>query len=101
LIEFAAKYQPQLKTSIETYSTSTPLTYRNYTGTKNGSAYGIIKDYNYAFNCLLPSKTKIPNLFITGQNNNVHGMIGVLVTAMHTCSELVGRQYLAEKVANA
>ncbi|GHT68612.1 all-trans-retinol 13,14-reductase [Bacteroidia bacterium] len=101
LIEYIAKYQPQLKGAIETYSTSTPLTYRDYTGTKNGSAYGIVKDYNHALKCLLPSKTKVPNLFITGQNNNVHGMIGVFMTAMYTCSELLGTQYLAEKVANA
>jgi phytoene dehydrogenase-like protein len=101
LIEYVAECQPQLKAAIETYSTSTPLTYRDYTGTKNGSAYGIVKDYNHALKCLLPSRTKIPNLFITGQNNNVHGMIGVFMTAMYTCSELVGTQYLAEKVANA
>lgn len=101
LIEYVTKHQPQLKAAIETYSTSTPLTYHDYTGTKNGSAYGIIKDYNHALKCLLPCKTKVPNLFITGQNNNVHGMIGVFMTAMYTCSELTGTQYLAEKVANA
>jgi phytoene dehydrogenase-like protein len=101
LIEFVAKYQPQLKAAIETYSTSTPLTYRDYTGTKNGSAYGIVKDYDHTLKCLLPSRTKAPNLFITGQNNNVHGMIGVFMTAMHTCSELLGTQYLAKKVINA
>jgi phytoene dehydrogenase-like protein len=101
LIEYVAERQPQLKAAIETYSTSTPLTYRDYTGTKNGSAYGIVKDYNHVLKCLLPDKTKVPNLFITGQNNNVHGMIGVFMTAMYTCSELIGTQYLAEKVANA
>jgi phytoene dehydrogenase-like protein len=100
LIEYVTKHQPQLKAAIETYSTSTPLTYRDFTGTKNGSAYGIIKDCNHTLKCLLPSRTKVPNLFITGQNNNVHGMIGVFMTAMYTCSELLGTQYLAEKVAN-
>jgi phytoene dehydrogenase-like protein len=101
LIEYIAKHQPQLKAAVETYFTSTPLTYRDYTGTKNGSAYGIVKDYNQVLKCLLPSRTKVPNLLITGQNNNVHGMIGVFMTAMYTCSELLGTQYLAEKVANA
>jgi phytoene dehydrogenase-like protein len=101
LIEHVNKLQPGLKNAIEDYSASTPLTYRDYTGTRNGSAYGISKDYQNALICLLPSKTKIPNLYITGQNNNVHGMIGVFLTAMYTCSELLGAHYLAEKVANA
>jgi phytoene dehydrogenase-like protein len=101
LIDYAAKHQPLLKGAIETYSTSTPLTYRDYTGTKNGSAYGIVKDYNNILKCLLPCRTKAPNLLITGQNNNVHGMIGVFMTSLHTCSELLGTQYLAKKVADA
>ena len=100
LIEYIEQFHPGLKEAIEEYITSTPLTYRDYTGTRDGSAYGIIKDYNDVLICLLPVKTKIPNLFITGQNNNVHGMIGVFLTAMYTCSEFVGTQYLAKKVAN-
>jgi len=101
LIDYVNQLHPGFKQAVEDYSTSTPLTYRDYTGTCEGSAYGIIKDYNDVLICLLPVKTKIPNLFITGQNNNVHGMIGVFLTAMYTCSEFVGTQYLAKKVANA
>ena len=100
LIDYIDQFHPGMKQAVEDYSTSTPLTYRDYTGTQEGSAYGIIKDYNDALICLLPVKTKISNLFITGQNNNVHGMIGVFLTAMYTCSEFVGAQYLAKKVAN-
>lgn len=100
LIDYIDRFHPGLKQAVEDYSTSTPLTYRDYTATCEGSAYGIIKDYNDVLICLLPVKTKIPNLFITGQNNNVHGMIGVFLTAMYTCSEFVGAQYLAKKVAN-
>jgi phytoene dehydrogenase-like protein len=99
LIDYIEQFHPGLKQAVEDYSTSTPLTYRDYTGTREGSAYGIIKDYNNVLICLLPVKTKIPNLYITGQNNNVHGMIGVFLTAMYTCSEFVGAQYLAKKVA--
>jgi len=100
LIDYIEQFHPGIKQSVEDYSTSTPLTYRDYTGTRDGSAYGIIKDCNDVLTCLLPVKTKIPNLYITGQNNNVHGMIGVFLTAMYTCSEFVGANYLAKKVAN-
>jgi phytoene dehydrogenase-like protein len=100
LIDYIEQFHPGLKQAVEDCSTSTPLTYHDYTGTQEGSAYGIIKDYNDVLICLLPVKTKIPNLFIKEQNNNVHGMIGVFLTAMYTCSEFVGAQYLAKKVAN-
>ena len=100
LIDYTSQFHPGLKQSIIDYSTSTPVTYRDYTGTCEGSAYGILKDYNNILTCLLPVKTKIPNLYITGQNNNVHGMIGVFLTAMYTCSEFIGAQYLAKKVAD-
>jgi len=100
LVNDIERFHPGLKDAIEDYDTSTPLTFRDYTGTREGSAYGIIKDCNDVLTCLLPVNTKIPNLFITGQNNNVHGMIGVFLTAMYTCSEFLGTQYLARKVAN-
>jgi phytoene dehydrogenase-like protein len=101
LIEYIEQWHPGLKNAIEGYSTSTPLTYRDYTGTKNGSAYGIVKDFNNVFLCLLPSRTKVPNLFFTGQNNSLHGMLGVFLTAMYTCSEFLGNDYLVEKVTHA
>ncbi len=39
--------------------------------------------------------------FLTGQNLNVHGALGVTLTAMLTCAEFVGQEYLAKKVGNA
>ena len=44
LIWLVESYLPDLKGNIENVYTSTPLTYRDYTGTYEGSAYGIIKD---------------------------------------------------------
>lgn len=101
LIERMNAYHPGLKEAIVACSTATPLTYRDYTASKEGSAYGIIKDYKQALVTLLPCRTRLPNLYLSGQNNNVHGMIGVFLTAMYTCAELLGVQYLAKKVGDA
>jgi phytoene dehydrogenase-like protein len=100
LLDYLEQRHPGLKNAIDTYYMSTPLTYRDYTASKNGSAYGIVKDFNNPLVTLLPVKTRIPNLYFTGQNNNVHGMIGVVLTAMYTCAEFVGMEYLAEKIGN-
>ena len=86
LIRLVESYLPDLKGNIENVYTSTPLTYRDYTGTYEGSAYGIIKDCEHVMTTFLPPRTPIPNLFLTGQNVNFHGILGVTVTAVQLVS---------------
>ena len=85
---------PGLKEAVQTYYTSTPLTYQHYTGAINGTAYGIRKDCNNLLKTLLAPKTPIPNLFFTGQNLNLHGVLGVSITSLLTCSDILGKEPL-------
>ena len=39
-------------------------------------------------------RTKIPNLLLAGQNVNSHGILGVLVGTIVTCSELLTSEYI-------
>jgi all-trans-retinol 13,14-reductase len=89
-LEFISNHIPNIKESIEAVYTSTPLTYRDYTGTPHGSAYGICKDYNHLLTTVLSPRTPVANLFMTGQNLNLHGMLGVSVTSFLTCAEITG-----------
>lgn len=98
IIDFTAQYIPNIKENIEKVYTASPLTYRDYTATPQGSAYGISKSYKNPLTSLIPTKTKIENLLLTGQNLNVHGALGVTLTATLTCSELLGKEYLAKKI---
>ena len=50
---------------------------------------------------LMSAKTRIKNLLLTGQNLNVHGCLGTIVSAAVTCSEIIGTEYLAKKIGNA
>ena len=77
------------------------LRYRDYTGTVDGSGYGIIKNYKCPQIGFVSTRSRLGNLFFTGQNLNVHGALGVTLTAMLTCTEFVGQEYLAKKVGNA
>ena len=81
---------PSIRSCIEGYETSSPLTYRDYTATENGSMYGIIRDKNFPTQTLVSQRTKIPNLFMTGQNINSHGILGVTIGAALTCAEFLG-----------
>lgn len=101
VIDFVCGYMPELRACIDKVYTASPLTYRDYTAIPDGSAYGIIKDYRNPMITLMPARTRISNLLLTGQNLNVHGCLGTIVSAAVTCSEIVGTEYLAKKIGNA
>lgn len=100
-IDFVCDFYPDLRNHIEKIYTASPLTYRDYTSTPMGSAYGVVKDCRNPLVTLLPAKTRISNLLITGQSLNIHGCIGTTVSAAVTCSEIIGDNYLAKKIGNA
>ena len=89
LIEAVEKHQPGFASTIDSYFTSTPLTYLDYTGTEDGAMYGVAKDISLGAAGRVPYRTKVPNLLLAGQNVNSHGIMGVLVGTIVTCSELV------------
>ena len=97
-IDFAAHYFPALRSQIEAVYTASPLTYRDYTSTPGGSAYGIVKDCRNPLLTHLSVRTRVENLLLTGQNINVHGALGVCVSAAATCCALLGEEYLTKKI---
>lgn len=101
LLSVVEKDFPGLKNQIAYYYTSSPLTYRDYTGTQGGAMYGIAKDITLGASYRVPHKMKIPNLYLTGQNINSHGMLGVLVGTIVTCSELLGASNIYHQIIEA
>lgn len=89
---------PELMGNTTAQSAATPLTYRDYTATPKGSLYGILKDIDKPAETQIAVRTKISNLLLTGQNVNLHGVLGVSITALATCAELVGIEYLLGKM---
>lgn len=92
---------PGIKNCIQSIHTSTPLSYRDYIGGDHGNMYGYVKDSNNPMKTLIPSKTKLDNLYLTGQSINMHGVLGVTIGAVVTCSEIVGKEYLVNKINQA
>jgi all-trans-retinol 13,14-reductase len=98
LLEFVYRQLPEVRGNIMAQSAATPLTYRDYTATPKGALYGILKDVNKPAETTIATRTKIPNLLLTGQNVNLHGVLGVSITAIATCAELLGMEYLLGKI---
>lgn len=101
LIASVEKKFPNLRDNIASYYTSTPLTYLDYTGTECGSMYGIAKDIHLGVAGRVPHKTRIPNLFLTGQNINTHGILGVIVGTIVTCSEFLTANTIYQQIIEA
>lgn len=89
---------PELKGNIIASKAATPLTYRDYTGAPEGGLYGNLKDVNKPAETTIATRTKIPNLLLTGQNVNLHGVLGVSITAVATSAELVGMEHILKKI---
>lgn len=92
---------PNLKDAVATIEISTPLTWRDYTGTPQGSLFGIIKDACHPQKTTIFPKTKTPGLYFTGQNVNLHGALGVTIGAVMTCGGILGLQHLLTKIKQA
>jgi all-trans-retinol 13,14-reductase len=97
-VDLVKSVLPQLKDSIEAVFTSTPISYQTYTNTHEGSSFGIQKDFNSTMITVLTPKTPIPNLLLTGQNLNLHGILGVSMTSCFTCAEIIGMNSIVESL---
>jgi len=91
---------PGIRDCIQSVYTSTPLSYRDYIGGYNGNMYGYVKDSDNPMKTFIASKTKLDNLYLTGQSINMHGVLGVTIGAVLTCSEILGKEYLVNKINN-
>lgn len=101
LLDYVENAYPGLRENIHAYYVATPLTMRDYIGTDDGSLYGVSKDYKDPLKTFISPRTKIPNLLLTGQNLNLHGVLGVAISAIVTSSEIFGMKYLLDKIRNA
>ena len=100
LLDSVEKDFPGLRDAIEAYYAASPLTYRDYTSTPEGSIYGLEKNVNNIAD-RVSYKTKVSNLLLVGQNINSHGMLGVLVGTMNVCQHLLGEEKVRQQMLEA
>lgn len=98
IIEKLERIMPGLGGDIDFCFASTPLTIRDYYGTKEGALYGYNRDCENMVFSQLPIATKIKNLLLTGQNINLHGICGVPLTAIETAECIVGHGRIVKKI---
>ncbi len=95
--ELEKKY-PNIRECIQSVHASTPLSYRDYIGSNDGAIYGYEKDADNPMMAFLSPKTKAKKLFFTGQSVNMHGILGVTISAVLTCSHIIGKEKLMDSI---
>lgn len=98
VLERLGKRRPDLVEAIvETYS-STPLTYRDFLNTPEGSMYGIRKDFKRAQASVVNPKTHVPNLYLSGQNLIFHGILGASIGALVTSFNFIDKEAVLKEI---
>lgn len=93
IIEHVSQFYPQIKASIEQIYCSSPLTVRDYYNNPLGATFS-----QAGLN--IPIKTKVNNLFMTGQAIMYQTLFGVAVTSIMTTETILGKSII-EEIAKA
>ena len=88
-IDAISKYYPEIKNAIANMYIASGLTIRDYYGNPQGAVYGQQGLY-------IPIKTKIRNLFMTGQAVQNQGLAGTATTSVLTSEMILGRTLIEE-----
>lgn len=99
LLDCMEELHPGFRAGVEAVNASSPLTIRDFYGSKDGCLCGFSKDCANIALTQVPVATKVRNLFLTGQNNNLHGFCGVALTAIQTSESLLGHNFILNRLA--
>lgn len=100
IIKILERIYPGFINLIDSIESASPLTIRDFYHSKDGSLYGFQKDCEDFFLSQLSIKTKLKNLFLTGQNVNLHGICGVPLTAISTAENILGTNSILNQFSN-
>ena len=98
LVDFLRQVWPEAAEHIVSATASSPLTIRDYLGNRDGAMYGLHKDCNNMMQTELSVRTKVQNLYLTGQDVNLHGLCGVALTSISTVETLTADTSLRERI---
>jgi phytoene dehydrogenase-like protein len=89
IIERIYSLLPQLEGHFQLLESATPLTFRDYLHSPDGSAYGV-KQKIGQFNLL--GRLPLRNLYAAGQSSVLPGVMGAMVSSFMVCRTLLGAE---------
>lgn len=88
-LDIVSEFYPNITNAIKDVNVASALTIRDYYGNPHGATYGQQGLY-------LPIKTKVSNLFMTGQAVQNQGIAGIATAATLTAETILGRSLIDE-----
>ena len=92
LLEVLYEKLPQLRGKIDYFETSTPLSTDFFCAYKRGEIYGLDHDPSRFQQTWLKPKTRIPGLYLTGQDILSCGVVGAMLAGVGTSFSVLGWQ---------
>lgn len=92
LLECLYEKLPQLRGKIDYYETSTPLSTDYFCAYRRGEIYGLDHDPERFEQDWLKPKTRIPGLYLTGQDILSCGVVGAMLAGVGTSFSVLGWQ---------
>jgi phytoene dehydrogenase-like protein len=71
---------------------STPLTIRDWTGSPDGSAYGVLRSSGQMLATAMLNRTAVKGLYLAGQNVLAPGLIGTIMGSFSTVKLILGAE---------
>jgi all-trans-retinol 13,14-reductase len=100
LLEILYKHVPQARGKVDTFELSTPLTTRHFCNYATGELYGLDHTPQRFEQRWLRPRTRLPGLYLTGQDVAACGVAGALMGGILTASNILGKNLLAKIAAS-
>ena len=86
---------PQLEGRVDYYEVSTPLSTEWFSGYRRGELYGLDHSPERLQQDWLGPRTRIPGLWLTGQDTLTCGVAGAMMAGMLTTTAMVGKRKIS------
>jgi phytoene dehydrogenase-like protein len=90
LLDFVERSHPGFRELVEYSELGTPLTFEHFTAAPSGAIYGYPGTPEKYRKCWLTVNTPVRNLYLTGSDVGVLGIMGALMGGVMTASRLLG-----------
>ena len=95
LMAYVYEKLPQLRGKVDYYEVSTPLSTNWFGGYQRGELYGLAHTPQRMQQDWLRPKTKVPGLWLTGQDVLTCGVTGAMMAGLMTTMSMVGAKQMA------